>query len=221
MTWFTKDYNQFFKELAANNNKEWFDANRKRYENSVKEPFKAFVTEVIKQVQTHDERVNIEPKDAIFRINRDIRFAKDKTPYKLNFSAIVSPGGRKDMSTAGIYFELGPENMKIYGGAYMPDKGQLLKIRTGIMDDHKAFRRTIDGKAFSSLFGTVHGEKNKIIPKEFKAFLDKEPLMANKQFYVEAELPPKWVTDPKLMEKLMEHYVAMKPYNDWLAVKMK
>ena len=206
MTWFTKDYNQFFKELAAN---------RKRYEKSVKEPFKVFVTAVIKQVHTHDKGVNIEPKDAIFRINRDIRFAKDKTPYKLNLSAIVSPGGRKDMSTAGIYFELGPESVKIYGGAYLPDKGQLLKIRTGIMDDHKAFRGTLDGKAFRALFGTVHGEKNKVIPKEFKVFLDTEPLIANKQFYVEAELPPKWV------EKLMEHYMAMKPYNDWLAEKMK
>ena len=221
MIWFTKDYNQFFKELAANNTKEWFDANRKRYENSVKEPFKAFVTEVIKQVHTHDERVNIEPKDAIFRINRDIRFAKDKTPYKLNLSAIVSPGGRKDMAAAGIYFELGPENVKIYGGAYMPDKGQLLNIRTAIMNDNKAFRGTVDGKAFKTLFVTVHGEKNKILPKEFKAFLDKEPLIANKQFYVEAELPPKWVTDPRLLEKLMEYYMAMKPYNDWLAGTMK
>ena len=221
MTWFSKDYNQFFKELAANNTKEWFDANRKRYEKSVKEPFKVFVTAVIKQVHTHDKGVNIEPKDAIFRINRDIRFATDKTPYKLNLSAIVSPGGRKDMTAAGIYFELGPENVKIYGGAYMPDKDQLIKIRTAIMDDHKGFRKALDGKAFKTLFGNVQGEKNKVVPKEFKAFLEKEPLIANKQFYVGAELPSKWVTDPKLMEKLMEHYIAMKPYNDWLVGAMK
>lgn len=220
MAWFTKDYNQFFKELAANNNKEWFDANKKRYEASVKEPFKTFVAEVIKEVHKHDKRVNIEPKDAIFRINRDIRFAKDKTPYKLNSSAIVSPGGRKDMSAAGIYFELGPESVKFYGGAYMPEKDQLTRIRKAIMRDHKGFRKTIEEKAFKRLFVTVQGEKNKVIPSEFKGFFAKEPLIANKQFYVGAELAPKWVTDPKLMETLMEHYVAMKSYNAWLAAAM-
>ncbi|HNR54889.1 MAG TPA: DUF2461 family protein, partial [Flavobacteriales bacterium] len=86
MAWFTNDFNDFFKDLAKNNNKEWFDANRKRYEASVKEPFTAFVAEAIKRIGKHDKAVRIEPKEAIFRINRDIRFSKDKTPYKLNAS---------------------------------------------------------------------------------------------------------------------------------------
>ena len=89
------------------------------------------------------------------------------------------------------------------------------------MADHKGFRKVLDGKAFKMVFGGVQGEKNKVIPKEFKAFLEKEPLIANKQFYVGAELPAKWVIDPKLMEKLMEHYMAMKPYNEWLVAAMK
>lgn len=221
MNWFTKDFNVFFKELAANNNKEWFDTNRKRYETSVKKPFVEFVAAVIKEVGKHDKNVTIEPKEAIFRINRDIRFAKDKTPYKLSTSAIVSATGRKDMTTAGIYFELGPESVKFYGGAYLPDKDQLIKIREAIMHDHKGFRKTVDAKPFKALFGEVQGERNKVLPAEFKSFLAKEPLIANKQFYVGAELPAKWVTDPKLLDKLMEHYVAMRPFNAWLAAAMK
>lgn len=221
MAWFTKDFNQFFKELAANNNKEWFDVNRKRYEASVKEPFVAFVAAVIKEVGKHDKTIRIEPKEAIFRINRDIRFAKDKTPYKLSTSALISPAGRKDMTASGIYFELGPESVKFFGGAYMPDKEQIQKIRTAIMRDLKGFRKVIEQKPFKALFGSVQGEKNKVLPAEFKAFLAEEPLIANKQFYVRAELPAKWVADPKLLEKLMEHYAAMSPYNAWLVNAMR
>ncbi|MCB0770562.1 MAG: DUF2461 family protein, partial [Flavobacteriales bacterium] len=80
MAHFTSDFNQFYKDLAKNNNKEWFDANRKRYEMSVKKPFLDLVSAVIAKVGKVDKNVRIEAKEAIFRINRDIRFSKDKTP---------------------------------------------------------------------------------------------------------------------------------------------
>jgi len=221
MAWFTADFNAFFKDLAKNNNKEWFDANRKRYEQSVKEPFAAFVGEAIKRIGKHDKTIHLEPKDAIFRINKDIRFSKDKTPYKLETSAIISPAGRKDHSVPGIYFAFGPEATKFYGGCYQPDKDQLLRIREAILRDGKGFRKAMDGKAFKTLFGTVQGEVNKVLPPEFKAAMAKEPLIANKQFYVAAERPAKLLTDPKLMEHFMDHYLAMCPLNAWLAGAMK
>lgn len=221
MAWFTADFNQFFKDLARNNNKEWFDANRKRYEASVKKPFEAFTAAVIDQVAKHDKAVAITPKEAIFRINKDIRFSKDKTPYKLNTSAIVSPAGRKDHVSPGIYYELGPESVKIYGGVYMPDKEQLERIRLAIMNDTKGFRKVISTPAFSKLFGAVQGEANKVLPAEFKEAAKKEPLIANKQFYVAAELRASLVTDAKLMEVFMEHYKALLPYNNWLAKALR
>ena len=221
MAWFTSDFNQFFKDLAKNNNKEWFDANRKRYEAGVKKPFEAFVTEAIKRIGKHDKSVSIEAKEAIFRINKDIRFSKDKTPYKLEASAIISPAGRKDHNTPGIYFAFGPENVKFYGGCYSPEKEQILAIREAIMKDGKGFRKVIDAKTFTTLFGTVQGEANKVLPPEFKAAAVKEPLIANKQFYVGAEKPAKLVTDPKLMDALMDHWLAMCPFNVWLAKAIK
>ncbi len=221
MAWFTADFNAFFKDLAKNNNKEWFDANRKRYEQSVKEPFAVFVEEAIKRVAKHDKAIRIEPKDAIFRINKDIRFSKDKTPYKLEASALVSQAGRKDHNSPGIYFAFGPEAVKFYGGAYQPEKDQLEKIRTAIMRDSKGFHKVIDAKSFKALFGTVKGEVNKVLPADFKEAAKKEPLIANKQFYVGAEKPAKLVTDPKLMDHLMEHYLGMCPLNAWLAEAMK
>lgn len=222
MHWFTDGFNRFFKDLAKNNNKEWFDANRKRYEAEVKEPFAAFVEAAIAQIRQHDKAVDIEAKDAIFRIHRDVRFSKDKTPYKLEASAIISPAGRKDHTVPGIYFALGPEAVKFYGGCYMPDKPQLERIRTAILRDGKGFRKAVAGKAFADLFPDgVQGERNKVLPAEFKAAVAKEPLIANKQFYVGAELPAKLVVDPKLMELLVEHFQAMRPLNAWLTAALK
>lgn len=216
MAWFTDDFNKFFKDLAKNNNKEWFDTNRKRYEQSVKKPFEAFVAEVIKRVQKLDPNVKIEPKDAIFRINRDIRFSKDKTPYKMTASAIVSRGGRKDHGEPGIYFELGPEHVQIFGGSYEPEKEQLEMIRRKIASDPKAFKKLYEAREFRSHFNGIEGERNKVLPPDLKEAAKLEPLIANKQFYYHATLPAKTVTDPKLMDILIDHYKAMRPMNAFL-----
>jgi uncharacterized protein (TIGR02453 family) len=216
MAWFTNDFNQFFKDLAKNNNKEWFDANRKRYEASVKKPFEEFVEELIKRVAKLDPRVKITTKEAIFRINKDVRFSKDKIPYKLNASALVSAGGRKDHSDPGIYIELGPEHLQIYGGSYSPEKDQLTMIRRKIAGDLKTFKKLYSAKDFKELFNGVEGERNKVLPPEFKEVVNDEPLIANKQFYYHATLPAGKITDAKLMELVMEHYKAMRPMNAFL-----
>lgn len=217
MAWFTDDFNRFFKDLAKNNNKEWFDANRKRYEASVKLPFEAFVGEVIERVGKLDKTVRITAKEAVFRINRDVRFGKDKSPYKLQMAAIISSAGRKDHGIPGIYLQLGPENVGIYGGRYMPEKADLQRIREHIAANLKKFKAIQTEKAFVKHFGEIQGERNKVLPAEFKALVEKEPLIANKQFYYMAELPSRTVVDPKLVDIVMAHYKAMKPMNDFLA----
>ncbi len=128
MIYFTQDYLDFFKNLAANNHKQWFDENRKTYETVVREPFKLFIADVIKSVQEIDNGVALEPKNAIFRINRDVRFSKDKTPYKLFNSAIISKNGRKDKTYPGLYLELNPERLAIFGGVYMPSMLRLKRF---------------------------------------------------------------------------------------------
>ena len=217
MAWFTDDFNRFFKELAKNNNKDWFDLNRKRYEKTVKEPFAGFVLEMIKRVHAVDKAVNIEPKDAIFRINKDIRFSKDKTPYKLHCSAIISPCGKKDHGTPGLYFELGPEHVAIYGGRYQPEAENLRMLREHIADNLKKFKALREDKTFVKLFGTIQGERNKVLPIELRAAAEKEPLLFNKQFYWTAQHPAKLVADPKLADLLMTHYQAMRPLNSFLS----
>ncbi len=217
MAYFNQDFLEFFKELAGNNNKEWFDKNRKRYEKEVKIPFQTFVGDMIELIKKEDPKVNIAPKDAIFRINRDIRFSKDKTPYKLQVSAIISRGGRKDMVSPGIYMEFTPEHVRLYGGVYMCDKDQLYDIRSAISENPKAFKNAYSDKKFVEHFGEIRGEKNKVIPKEFKEIGEEETMIYNKQFYYFGQLPPETVLKDDLDQIVLSYYKASKPVKDFFA----
>ena len=212
MAFFTPDFLQFFIELAPTNHKDWFDLNRKRYEKSVKEPFKEFVEHIIKEIAKTDASFkDLEAKDCIFRINRDIRFSKDKTPYKMNVSAVVAPEGKKSKAVNGIYFEFGPEHVRVYGGIYEIDKDDLLTVREGIANDLKGFQEAYSNPRFKKVFGTILGEKNKVIPKELKEAAVKEPLIFNKQWYFYAQFDAETVLDPKLDQLLLDCFEAGKP----------
>lgn len=216
MKYFTKDYLNFFKELASNNNKDWFDKNRKRYENTVREPFKIFISDLIDEVSKQDPEVQIEPKEAIFRINRDIRFSKDKTPYKLNNSAIISKTGRKDKSYPGLYIELGPEKLGIYGGVYMPDTKQVQKIRQHIVGNTEVFSKIILSKDFKQKFGEIQGDQHKRLPKEFLESAKDQPLLFNKQWYHLANLSPNKITGDDLIDIILEYNNAALPLKKFL-----
>lgn len=215
MAHLTSEFFDFFKELAPNNNKDWFDENRKRYKNHVKEPFDNLVEEAIEKVKEVDNRIECQPKDCVFRINRDIRFSKDKTPYKMNRSAIISVGGRKRKDIPGLYFEVDCEKVRIYGGCYQPDKDQLLRIREEIAFNPEEFQALINDKDFKSTFGDIQGEKNARIPKELQEAGAKEDLIYNKQFYWFAEYPPEIALKEDFPDLLAAHYSIMKPVSDF------
>jgi len=178
-------YFEFFIDLTLNNNKTWFDENRKRYEKVVKVPFRNFVQELINEISLIDGRFSsLTPSDCLFRINRDIRFSKDKTPYKTHCSAALQLGDSKNMSLGGLYVEFGPESCAIYAGVYLPDKETLTRIRTNIASNLTGFRKAIEHPDFKRNFGEIKGEKNKILPPPFKELAAKEPYLYNKQFYV-------------------------------------
>ena len=214
---FTNEYVSFFKELAANNHKEWFDQNRKRYESSVKEPFKKFVQHVITEFTKLDKSFeDLEAKDCIFRINRDVRFSADKTPYKLYASAVISPGGKKSKSLSGVYVELTPEHVRVYSGVYEPNKEEIYDIRSHISANLDEFNSFIQSPAFKKLFGEIRGEKNKILPPEFKQAAAQQPLMFNKQWYFFAEFTPDYIAKPGLDELVISCYKTALPVSTFL-----
>ncbi|MDZ7613542.1 MAG: DUF2461 domain-containing protein [Flavobacteriaceae bacterium] len=216
MHFFSEEYLNFFKELAANNHKDWFDSNRKRYEENVKSPFHLFVSELITAVSQVDSDIHIEAKDAIFRINRDIRFSKDKTPYKLFSSAIVSKYGKADKSYPGMYLEMGPEAFTIYGGVYMPAKEEIEKIRREIHDNLQAFNQIIEEDKFKSMFGTVQGDRFKKVPPTFAETFKLQPLVLNKQWYHFATLEPRTILRSDLMEITLEHFKVALPFQNFM-----
>ena len=215
MTYFTEDFSQFFKDLAGNNNTEWFHANKERYEKSVKEPFIVFIGKVIEEISKLDSEYQITPKECIFRLHRDVRFSKDKSSYKLFSSAVISPKGRKDKSIPGLYIRLSPEDVTIMGGCYNPSTLQLQQIRTAISEDPKAFRALIEQDDFKDQFGEIKGEKNKRIPKEFQELFKIEPIIANKQFYYGVTLSPETITNKNLDTLVMDYWKSMQPLNDF------
>ena len=216
MAFFQKDFLDFFIELAPNNNKDWFDLNRKRYENSVKEPFKKFVIHIISKLSEIDPTFKeLEAKDCIFRINRDIRFSKDKQPYKMQVSAVVSPLGKKSKAIYGVYFELGPEHLRVYGGVYEIDKDDLLTVREGIAENIAEFQKTYNNPLFVKTFGELKGEKNKIIPKELKLAAEKEPLIFNKQWYFYTQFEPERILFDNLDETIINCYKAGRPVEEF------
>ena len=206
MKYFNKKYLNFFKELAANNHKHWFDENRKYYEQEVREPFKYFVGDLIKAVGEIDNEIKLEPKNAIFRINRDVRFSKDKTPYKLFNSAIISKTGRKDKAYPGMYIELNPERLGIFGGLFMPDTQQVYKVRAYIVANQQEFLTIVSDTKFTKYYGKILGKQHKRIPKEFREVAEKINLLYNKQWYYKTILSPKIILQDNLTEIIIENY---------------
>jgi len=219
MAYFSQDYADFFKELAANNHKDWFHANKKRYEKNVKAPFEAFVADLIKAIQTHhDPDLDLTPKEAIFRINRDIRFSKNKEPYKLNRSAIISRGGRREKQIPGFYLQLGVEFLSFGGGAYQLDKEALHRVRRYMADHPEQVEALLTAPAFVQYYNTIQGEANKRLPKEFKAVQAQLPLIANKQFYYMAhyEEVEEHLLRDDLLDWALAHYRAALDWQQFL-----
>ncbi|MHA2278857.1 MAG: DUF2461 domain-containing protein, partial [Candidatus Kariarchaeaceae archaeon] len=130
MSHFTKNTIQFLADLRENNKREWFHANKKEYEKHVKDPFKDFVTELIFRIQEFDNDLHIEAKDAIFRINRDIRFSKDKSPYKTWISANMNHKAKRTIpNSVGYYVHIDPDYVQVGGGSYHIDKNGTHAVR--------------------------------------------------------------------------------------------
>ena len=218
MSHLTENYSRFFMDLAPNNNSEWFNENRKCYEKDVKIPFQNLVNDLIVELSKIDSKLEgTKPSDCIFRINRDIRFSKDKTPYKISMSAAIAPGGRKNMSYPGFYFEATPEGINIYGGVYMAEKQQLEAIRNLIANNLKQFETLITEPDFKKKYGgEILGEKQVRLAPELKEAAQKQPLIFNKQFYFKAVLDESCLTSDNLIDILTDYFKAARPVSAFL-----
>jgi uncharacterized protein (TIGR02453 family) len=213
-----QSYFDFFTELAQNNDRDWFLANKKRYESVAKEPFLELVEHIVAALADSEPELSLIPsKQMLFRINRDARFSKDKRPYKEHLSASIGRFGTKDKLYPGHYLQLSSGESMIAGGAYFfEEKETLLRVRRYIADNAETFAELIDDPKFKQKWGKVQGKPNKRMPEEFKLALESQPLIANTQFYWAAKVDLSMAKRPDFVQILRGYFEAAQPLNVFL-----
>lgn len=200
----------FLTKLKKNNNKEWFDKNKKEYDELRKE-WIVFTQQLIDGVTGFDAGVaGLQPKDCIFRINRDIRFSANKAPYKTNFGAAINKGGKKT-PFCGYYIHIEPGGCFIAGGAYMPEAPMLAAIRQEIDYHLNEFEAILNNKTFKKHFGKLGGDKLSRPPKGYDAANPAVEYLKHKSFIAEKKLDEKLLNDKKSVKMITETFKAIHP----------
>jgi uncharacterized protein (TIGR02453 family) len=207
----------FLNTLKFNNNRDWFIKNRTAYSDA-RSNFENFVQEMINKIADFEPIIKgLEVKSCIYRINRDIRFSNDKSPYKSHFGAFIVKGGKKNGDKfAGYYFHIEPGKSILAGGAYMPPTPWLSAIREKIDEEPDKFLEIINDKVFIKYFGKIDGEKLKASPKGYRSDHPQIELLKFKSYLVFNEVPDKDVLNSGYSEHVLKTFKAMKPFNDFL-----
>ena len=207
----------FLAKLAKNNNRDWFEKNKDAYLQA-KENYEAFVAKLLEGLaKTNPGFESLNPKKLVFRIYRDVRFSKDKSPYKINMGAGISPNGKMEQEP-GYYIHIQPGNQSfVAGGMYMPDAANLAKIRQEIDYNADAFARLLKDKKFRKWFkGLDDFDKLKTAPKGYAKDHPHIEVLKNKSYIVSHYFTDKEVKDKKFLKQVLEVTTAIKPLNDFL-----
>jgi uncharacterized protein (TIGR02453 family) len=217
---FTKETVRFFTALRKNNNKEWFDRNRKTYDNHVMAPARHFVTAMGARLRTIAPRVVAVPKvnKSIFRINRDTRFSLDPSPYKTNLGILFWDGVRPKMESSGFYFHLEPPDLWLGVGMYMIPDALLSRFRKAVVDAKNGAEIKKIGAAISAMPGfSLGGEHYKRVPAGFDPAHPNAALLKHKGLYAgfETRIPEEFYS-ARLVEYCFERYEPLVPLHRWL-----
>ena len=205
----------FLKELSENNNRQWFHEHKKFYQQA-REEFENIVKELIYRISEFDQRIfNITPQESIFRINRDMRFARDKSPYKINLSAHIAPYGRRSRY-AGYYLHLQPGGSFLGGGIYCPEKDALDAVRTEIYDNPQKFIPILENRDFRQTFGALEGRKLKKTPRGFDHSFEYVDLLKYKDYVVSTPIQDEVILSDSFLEKAVEIFRILYPFNEFI-----
>lgn len=216
---FPEDAVHFFEELSSNNNKEWFDRNRSRYERSVLVPSKDFVISMGERLREIAPDIVAVPKvnGSLFRLNRDTRFSPDKTPFKTHMGIIMWQGYRKRMENPGYYFHLEPGKYMVGAGLYMFPPDIMESYRKAVLDEELGPSlanavETVEGRGYS-----VGEKKYKRVPIGFPKDHERAEFLKYGGMYTLEEGPiPSWIFDERILDELMKRFRAMSPVQEWM-----
>ncbi len=204
----------FLKSLKKNNNKDWFDKNRSSYENA-KADFVQLVQQLIDKTAKKDPTLAaLIAKNCIFRINRDVRFSNDKSPYKSNMGASINKAGKKAMFSAGYYFHLEPGNSFVGGGIYMPMAPELKKIRQEIDYNWKDFKKILTDKKFKSIYSDLDRSEGIALQRVPKGYEQENPAaeyLKLKSYIVILPISDKELQSKDLIKKTVAAFEALQP----------
>ncbi|MEM9417005.1 MAG: DUF2461 domain-containing protein [Bacteroidota bacterium] len=206
----------FLTTLRANNNKAWMDTHKSLY-HQVRDTWLEATTFLIQGMAPLDPLVaNLTTKECVFRINRDIRFSKDKSPYKNNMGAFLAPGGKKG-GYAGYYLHLEPENKSfIAGGIYQPSSDTLKQVRQEIDYQAEELIDILQAPRFQQLFGTLQGEKLKKVPRGYDSTHPQAELLKMKSYLVMHPVTDKQVMHKNFLSEVLQIFQAIIPFNQFL-----
>ncbi len=207
----SKDLLDFFNDLEKNNNREWFTEHKPTFK-ALESDVKVFFQGVFENLQKHDDVDQIK----VFRIYRDVRFSKDKTPYKTHFGG--SFGRTKPQLRGGYYVHISPNDESFLAtGFWQPHKDDLLRIRKELELDAAEFRKIISAKKFKDAWGTLEGDEVKTAPKGFDKEHPDIDLIKKKQFIFTKKFTDKEVTSPNFMKEIDMAFKAIRPYFDYMS----
>jgi len=222
---FSEETLSFYRELAVHNKKEWFDEHRKDFDNSVMDPARSFVVDMGERLRMIAPAVIADPRvnKSLFRINRDTRFSKDKTPYKTHLAIWFWEGAGKRMECSGFYFHLEPDRLMLGAGIYMFEKPALEEYRKSVVHPVHGPRLV---EAIDALEGEVEGsggcglykgERYKRVPRGYDPDHERADLLLNKGLVAgdDGPIPPELIT-PGLLDYCMVRYEKMLPLHRWL-----
>lgn len=208
---------RFFRRLKKNNNREWFLVHKGEFEDFVKTPMQALVSALQPGFQSFAPEFDLNPAKAIFRIHRDVRFSKDKSPYKTNIAAhFVIPGNKKGVEGSGYYLQIAPGDVFLGGGIYIPDSDQLKNIRRALSTRRKEFLRIINNTAFRNQFGTLEGNRLQRIPTGYRADDPLAEFLKLKQFFVGVQFKDDECEDERFINRCLKVCKIAAPFVDFL-----
>jgi uncharacterized protein (TIGR02453 family) len=209
---------KFLKDLKKNNNKPWFDKNRQQYQ-AAKKDFENFIQQLIDQQAKNDYSIgSLKAKECLFRINRDIRFSKDKSPYKTNFGASIIKGGKKS-PLAGYYFHLEPGASFVGGGIWMPTPENLKRVRQEVDYCFDEFKKILSSKKFRAVYGDLmHSSDIKLsrVPKGYEESNPAAHYIKLKSFVATCKISDTDLLSKEGMKKATAAFEALLPLLNFL-----
>jgi uncharacterized protein (TIGR02453 family) len=201
----------FLRALKRNNRREWFQPRKEQFDAEVRAPMLAIVERLADDLRSIAPEIVVDPKKAMYRIDRDTRFSENKTPYKTHVAAVFPWRGLAKHEGAGLYFHVSPDDVWMGGGMYSPQTAQLQAVREHIAGNVRRMRAIVESPGFRRHVGELEGERLQRVPRGFPKDHAGAEYLKYRQFLAGRELSPAFACNPKFYSTLITVFRQVAP----------